>query len=92
MWRVSADGQWSPPEPTVASTESLTPTSALANIAGGVYDFTMGGIAGAVGAFVVFPIDLVSTESWVNGDQMLISLGQDPNSKSKVNRRWRSPI
>jgi hypothetical protein len=36
------------------------PTSSLSNIAGGVYDFTLGGIAGAVGAFVVFPIDLVS--------------------------------
>ena len=76
----------------MASAESLTPTSALANIAGGVYDFTMGGIAGAVGAFVVFPIDLVSKTSVVNRDQMLTSLGQDPNSKSKVDCCRRSPI
>jgi hypothetical protein len=44
----------------VVSTTSVTPTSALADIAGGIYDFVQGGVAGAVGAFVVFPIDLVS--------------------------------
>lgn len=56
-----ADGQWAPPAPTVNSAAPAAATSTLSEIAGGVYDFTLGGIAGAVGAFVVFPIDLVSS-------------------------------
>jgi len=57
----SADGQWAPPAPAVSSAAPAAATSTLSEIAGGVYDFTLGGIAGAVGAFVVFPIDLVSS-------------------------------
>jgi len=87
-WGIEADGQWSPPATTVASTGPTTPTSALSEIAGGVYDFVQGGIAGAVGAFVVFPIDLVSSLSRASTSTK--SQGQNSNSKSKVQRCWGS--
>ncbi|KAJ3539095.1 hypothetical protein NM688_g6416 [Phlebia brevispora] len=56
------DPKWSPPrEQTVPSTGPMTASSVLHGIAHSIYNFCLGGIAGAFGATMVYPIDLVKT-------------------------------
>jgi solute carrier family 25 aspartate/glutamate transporter 12/13 len=62
IFQSFADDQWSPPEPTVAAVSPATSRSWLLDVAESAYNFTAGGVAGAIGAFAVFPIDMVSRE------------------------------
>jgi solute carrier family 25 aspartate/glutamate transporter 12/13 len=58
---AGADEQWEPPIQAAAA-DLPAPATALSEIGESVWNFTIGGIAGAIGAFVVFPIDLVSNK------------------------------
>ncbi|WVR06016.1 hypothetical protein IAU60_003044 [Kwoniella sp. DSM 27419] len=54
------DAKWSPPE-DAATTESTATGSVLNSVGKSIYSFILGGIAGGIGAYVVYPIDLVKT-------------------------------
>ncbi|WWC66402.1 uncharacterized protein I206_100304 [Kwoniella pini CBS 10737] len=54
------DAKWQPPE--VAAQPEVTATrSVLSQLGQSAYGFFLGGIAGGIGAYVVYPIDLVKT-------------------------------
>lgn len=63
------DSKWQAPEGAAgqsvieasASTPSTSSGSVLHDIARSTYNFVLGGIAGGIGAFAVYPIDLVKT-------------------------------
>ncbi|GFZ43677.1 Aspartate-glutamate carrier 1 [Saitozyma sp. JCM 24511] len=54
------DAKWQPPHIAVAP-ETTTKGSFLGELAQSTYNFIQGGIAGGLGAFAVYPIDLVKT-------------------------------
>lgn len=57
------DAKWNPPTELLApeGTELVKNRSVVNRVGQGVYSFVLGGIAGGVGAFTVYPIDLVKT-------------------------------
>lgn len=55
------DPRWKPPHREVETQAVSTPTSILTQILRSTYSFVQGGIAGAFGATIVYPIDMVKT-------------------------------
>ncbi|ORY32278.1 putative mitochondrial inner membrane protein [Naematelia encephala] len=54
------DAKWQPPQQTFQAEKKVSGTF-LQEFANSVYNFVQGGIAGGIGAYVVYPIDLVKT-------------------------------
>ncbi|OCF41845.1 solute carrier family 25 (mitochondrial aspartate/glutamate transporter), member 12/13 [Kwoniella heveanensis CBS 569] len=54
------DAKWQPPEASVAPQVTVT-GGFLSGLAQSTYSFIQGGIAGGIGAYAVYPIDLVKT-------------------------------
>ncbi|KAL7424767.1 mitochondrial aspartate-glutamate transporter agc1 [Cryptotrichosporon argae] len=55
------DAKWQPPEMQAAPVEKAVSSTLLNDAAQSVYNFVQGGIAGGIGAYAVYPIDLVKT-------------------------------
>ncbi|KAJ3517865.1 hypothetical protein NLJ89_g229 [Agrocybe chaxingu] len=55
------DPRWKPPHEHVVEQKPSSPVSLLHDILHSAYNFGLGGIAGAVGATIVYPIDMVKT-------------------------------
>ncbi|WVW82453.1 hypothetical protein I302_104463 [Kwoniella bestiolae CBS 10118] len=54
------DAKWQPPEAAIKPEVTAT-RSVLSQLGQSAYGFVLGGIAGGIGAYVVYPIDLVKT-------------------------------
>ncbi|KAH9044412.1 mitochondrial inner membrane protein [Lactarius pseudohatsudake] len=68
-WRAPGDS-----DAMVDKAEGVTASSVLSNIAHSAYNFMQGGMAGAFGATIVYPIDLVKV--WVMQNQRSTIVGQ----------------
>lgn len=53
--------KWQPPQLSTAPTSAAAGNGFLGELARSTYNFIQGGIAGGIGATVVYPIDLVKT-------------------------------
>ncbi|WVQ70836.1 hypothetical protein IAR50_000361 [Cryptococcus sp. DSM 104548] len=58
---LDAKLQWQPPDVAIAPEAGLKSNGFLGEAAQSTYNFIQGGIAGGLGAFAVYPIDLVKT-------------------------------
>ncbi|WVN89861.1 uncharacterized protein L203_105091 [Cryptococcus depauperatus CBS 7841] len=55
------DAKWQPPDVALIHEKTLKSGGFLAEMAQSTYNFIQGGIAGGIGAYAVYPIDLVKT-------------------------------
>lgn len=55
------DAKWQPPDSSLSPMLQPTSSTFLSDLLQSTYNFVQGGIAGGVGAFAVYPIDLVKT-------------------------------
>nr|ODN87653.1 solute carrier family 25 (mitochondrial aspartate/glutamate transporter), member 12/13 [Cryptococcus depauperatus CBS 7855] len=55
------DAKWQPPDVALIHEKTLKSGGFLAEMAQSTYNFIQGGVAGGIGAYAVYPIDLVKT-------------------------------